>query len=252
MRVPVSLVAGAAVLLVASTPARAQSEAPPTWDAHWPTSAEDEQDRLGRFLEQERAAELRQYWAVAIGGLAVGAPQIGLGVYMLGQSDVAAQAIGPGMIIGGSVDCLLGVAPLLAPTPMSILRDFHATERASGKPAEQVVRDVEDKWRDLVARQRLGRMIGGLFDLVVGIPAFTTGLVFALAKPGLAGMSSQTQYVGPARSSDSTSPSIKASSPSWRRRRWTRRSTRTNCSSTARRRARRRRSGWSPHREAER
>lgn len=195
VRVPVSLIVAVSVRLAASAPAHAQeAEAPPAWNPHWPTSADDEADRLGRFLEQERAAELRQYWAVAIGGLSVGAPQIALGAYMSKQSDVAAQAIGPGMIIGGSVDCLLGIAPLLAPTPMSILRDLYATERASGKPADQVVHDVEDKWRELVTRQRLGRMIGGIFDLVVGVPAFTTGLVFALAKPGLAGMSSQTQY----------------------------------------------------------
>jgi hypothetical protein len=98
------------------------------------------------------------------------------------------------MVVGGAADCVIGFVPLLAPTPMAILKDFYDAERRAGRPAADVVRDTEDEWRSLVVRQRRARFYGGLADLVIGIPPFVTGLVFALAKPGFAGMDSQTQY----------------------------------------------------------
>jgi hypothetical protein len=188
-----------ALLGLAGGTARAQTEPapPPVVDPlapRWPSSAEDEEERLGRFLEAQRGAELSQYWAVGLGALAVGVPQIALGTYLQGQTNVAAQAIGPGMIVGGAADCIIGFVPLLAPTPMSTLRNFYEAERAAGKPAADVVRDTEDTWRELVVAQRRARFIGGLADLIIGVPPFVTGLVFALAKPGFGGMDSQTQY----------------------------------------------------------
>ena len=113
---------------------------------------------------------------------------------MMSRTDTDAQALGPGMIVGGSVDCLLGMTPLLLPSPIVTLRNLYASERGEGRSADQVVHDVEQRWRRIVATERRVRRWSGIFDLAVGIPAFTTGLVFALARPGFAGMSSQTQY----------------------------------------------------------
>jgi len=190
-------VVASCVLGVGAT-ASAQPESGPALldDApvRWPTSAEDEEERLGRFLEAQRAAELRQHWAVAIGAVAIGAPQVALGEYMIHQRDPSAEAIGPGMIVGGAADCFAGLVPLLAPTPMSILLRGYESERAAGRPASDVVRDTEENWRALVSRQRSARRVAGIVQLLVGVPAFTTGLVFAFAKPGLAGMSASTQY----------------------------------------------------------
>jgi hypothetical protein len=166
----------------------------PGTSSPWPTTSDEEEARLGRLLSQERDMERRQFWLQAAGGVAVGAPQIALGVYMMGQSNSAAQAIGPGMVVGGSVDTLLGVGLLFLPTPLGALVDAYDADVRSGMPADAVVRDVETKWHDLVVAQQARRRRSGIFDLVLGIPAFTTGLVFALAKPGLAGMSPSTQY----------------------------------------------------------
>jgi hypothetical protein len=182
----------AAWLIALALPGRAYAE---DAAALWPGSAPAEEDRLGRFLEDSRAEEKRDAWVGAAGALAVGLPQIGVGSWLLTQNDnVAAQSIGPGMIIGGSVDCLLAVGPLLAPTPMSVLLRRFEEERAAGKPAAQVVHDTEEAWRKLVGRQRIARRVGGIVELSLGIPLFATGLVFALGKPGLWGMSPQTQY----------------------------------------------------------
>jgi hypothetical protein len=178
---------------VAPTTPVASLTAAPT-DPRWPASPDDEAERLGRFLDAQSDSELRQYWAVAGGALAVGAPQVAIGLYMQGQSDVAAQAIGPGLIIGGAADCVLGLVPLLAPRPMSLLRGFYESERSAGKPAGEVVLATEERWRALVDRQRRARRMGCIVDLVIGVPAFATGLVFAFAKPGLGGMSPQNQY----------------------------------------------------------
>jgi hypothetical protein len=187
------------MLSVASTwmllagPARAQTVAAAS-GARWPVTAEDEEARLGYFLEAERSDERSQYWSMGIGALAVGLPQVAFGGYMLEQTNAAAKAIGPGMIVGGTVDCLLGIVPLFAPTPMSMLRDLYESERRSGKPPGEVVHDVEEKWRSLVTLQRRQKRLGGIVSLALGVPAFTTGLVFAIAGPGLARMSPQTQY----------------------------------------------------------
>jgi hypothetical protein len=150
MRRIVALLAGAFATVCALGVASGQTAPPPsaTDEPRWPTNPEQEEDRLGHLLDEGRASERGQALALGIGGLTMGAAQIGLGSYMLGQSDVAAQAIGPGLVVGGAVDLLLGIAPLVLPTPMSSLRDFFDDERAAGKPAAQVVSDVEERWPD--------------------------------------------------------------------------------------------------------
>ena len=76
-----TMLAGALVSLLSIGRARAQMpEMPIAAEARWPTTSEDEQERLGRFLDAEEADERRQSWTTAVGGLAVGVPQIALEV----------------------------------------------------------------------------------------------------------------------------------------------------------------------------
>jgi hypothetical protein len=176
------------------TPTDRGDDTPLDDQPRWPTSADDEADRLGRFLQLERDVETRQAWIMGVGGLLAGAPQIALGAYLGGESDLAARAVAPGLIVAGSLNCLLGLRPLLVPTTSSTLLDLYASERRAGKPARDVVRDIESRWRTLVELQRRRRVTEGILELVIGVPSFATGLTFALAKPGLARMSSETQY----------------------------------------------------------
>ncbi len=112
-------------------------------------------------------------------GVAVGVPQLGLGVFALGYDR------GPGVrrlalthTISGSAAVVAGTAFLFLPSPLERLAsdpEYAALQRQPHDPA--VLRRFEARWAKRARRARVVRLIGGSTALAIGVGLSAGGAV---------------------------------------------------------------------------
>ena len=144
---------------------------------------------LGHFGSQSSSYRL---WS-GVSGMAIGAVAIPSGIVMTNRSDsmVAgpiALGIGIGSVVGG------GLSLLIPSDPLERLHRSFEERAASGKPAAQIVAEMENEWRERVESERTMRRVIGGIGIGLGTAALGTGAFLALRKPPLGRLSTDEQY----------------------------------------------------------
>jgi hypothetical protein len=167
--------------------------APAVASAQEPTPAQRSAS-LGRVLDAYAtdARDVRLGTALAQGGVGIAA--LAPGIVLLGRSDPQLQLIGTGMVAIGAVD-LLEVPGLFYPTGIEHLHGEWEERSARGEDPASLTRSIEAQLYATAERKRANRVVWGVTGLVIGVAAFTTGMVFLFQPAGIFGMDSQTQLV---------------------------------------------------------
>jgi hypothetical protein len=149
---------------------------------------------LRQVLDSSSSDTSQARFATAVTQVVLGSALLGPGLALANRSDSELQFVGVGFIVGGSIQ--LGVAPLLLiPTPVERIRN-HLRQRTAGGQDEATVADaIERELREAAERKRQSRPMVGWIGLAIGTGSLATGMTFLLARPGLAGMERQTQFV---------------------------------------------------------
>jgi hypothetical protein len=128
---------------------------------------------LDGYADEDRTSRVVR----GVAGLALGAAEIPLGIYMSGKDEK-----GPGyfVIAVGAGSALGGTLAFFAESPMARLASSYRDGLAQGRPASEVVERTERQWSESAHRERLWRKVFGITGLAVGAVTIGAGVTLAL------------------------------------------------------------------------